>query len=86
MIKFKCRCASQFGQRMAYTPHMGGTWKIHHSLIQQLHPPGLHRVYYQLKENDLDNLFSDDGWIEVKYRNSNKVPRFNPKDFQYAYG
>lgn len=54
---------------------MSGTWKVHHSLIHQIYPYGLNRVLYQLKENDLDNLFEDDGWIKVTHRNSHRVNR-----------
>lgn len=49
---------------------MGGVWKVHMSLEQSIMPYGLHRVFYQLKDNDLDNLLCDDEdvWIEKKFR------------------
>ena len=50
---------------------MNGAWKnmSHRSLTTLTTPLGLHRVLYKLKDNDFDNLFSDDEdvWIPIKY-------------------
>ena len=80
----KCRCMNSFNQRMRVTNFMSGTWKVHNSLSSLLYPYGLHRVSYMLKDNDLDNLFNDDGFIKVTCRNSSRLNRFKFDDF-YIY-
>ena len=69
--KFKCRCMPFLYQRESITHQMNGVWKSmsHMSLTNLTTPWGLHRVFYKLKDDDLDNLFSDDEevWIPVKY-------------------
>lgn len=73
--QWKCRCMGNGNRHDGGVELMSGTWKMHHSLIQQIYPYGLHRTVYKLKDNDLDNLFKEDCWIKVIYRNTNKVHR-----------
>lgn len=85
MFVFKCRCASRFNQRFGHQSYMSGTWKSHHSLVQLIKPYGLHRTVYQLKDNNPDNIFEDDCWIEIKHRNSSRMLRVSDKDMMFAY-
>lgn len=68
---FKCRCADNFNQRCTGEYYMKGTWKHYMNLIHLTRPYGLHRVYYQLKDNDVDKM----DWIKIIYRNSARLPR-----------
>lgn len=69
---FKCRCMNITNHHCSGVEVMSGTWKWHISLTQLIYPYGLHRVLYNLKDNDLNKI--DEEWVKVKYRNSNRLP------------
>ena len=66
-----------YSQRTTGTEVMSGTWKVHMSLIQLIHPRGLHRTYYRV--NNLDGLFEDknyeDCFEKIIYRYNRETQR-----------
>ncbi len=73
--QWNCRCMGNGNRHDGGVELMSGTWKVHCSIIHHIYPYGLHRVLYRLKDNDLNNIFEDDCWIKVVYRNSYKLSR-----------
>ena len=72
---FKCKCMTFYSQRMTGIDVMSGTWKVHMSLTQLIHPRGLHRTYYRVKTEKLTEDWDEDCFEKIIYRYNREAQR-----------
>ena len=75
MLVWKCRCMSNEKWHSGGSWLMSGSWKVHMGLVHSVYPYGLHREFYEVIDNDVEDIFSDENTRFVKIRNSHMLHR-----------